>query len=65
MGGIILTGISYNGHKFEMVYIVKNGDERAYAVCICGYRTEFLHFRGWAGTQMLQKRWEDHKVSLG
>ena len=65
MGRIILTGISYKGHKIEMEYLLENGEEHAYALCNCGYRTEIHYFRDWAGTRMLQKKWEEHKASIG
>jgi len=60
MGRLIPTGISKNGHKFELDYSVVTGVTRCFATCACGFAEELHSFRNPGGTKEVQLIWEKH-----
>ncbi len=60
MGQIILTGVTYEDHKFALHYPQMDGKIICIAKCTCGFEKEILHYQSYAGHRQLQFEWDRH-----
>jgi len=60
MSAIILTGLSRGKHKFNLEHVVVDGVTYCFVECKCGFQSEIIYFRNYAGVKEVQRVWELH-----